>query len=67
MRALAELGPGAHRSGDIAQLLGVKTTSVGPTRGYLIRKGMIYAPAHAETEFTVPLFDEYMRRAVPSL
>ncbi len=64
MRALAELGPGSHRSGDIAQLLGLKTTSVGPTRGKLIRKGMIYAPAHAETEFTVPLFDEYMRRVM---
>ncbi|WP_174279371.1 ATP-binding protein [Sphingomonas bacterium] len=67
MRALAELGPGAHRSGDIAQMLGLKTTSVGPTRGKLIKKGMIYAPAHAETEFTVPLFDEYMRRAMPDL
>lgn len=65
MRALAELGPGAHRSGDIAQRLGLATTSVGPTRGKLIKKGMIYAPAHAETEFTVPLFDEYMRRAMP--
>ena len=67
MRALAQLGPGAHRSGDIAQLLGVKTTSVGPTRGKLIQKGMIYAPAHGDTEFTVPLFDEYMRRAMPTL
>jgi hypothetical protein len=65
MRALAELGPGAHRSGDIATRLGVKTTSVGPTRGKLIKKGMIYAPAHAETEFTVPLFDEYMRHVMP--
>ena len=67
MRALAELGAGAHRSGDVANLLGVKTTSVGPTRGKLIRKGMIYAPAHGDTEFTVPLFDEYMRRAMPLL
>lgn len=65
MRALAELGPGAHRSGDVAQLLGVKTTSIGPTRGKLITKGMIYAPAHGDTEFTVPLFDEYMRRVMP--
>ena len=64
MRALAELGSGAHRSGDVAQLLGLKTTSVGPTRGKLIRKGMIYAPAHGDTEFTVPLFDEYMRRVM---
>ena len=66
MRALAELGPGSHRSGDIAQLMGLKTTSVGPTRGKLIRKGMIYAPGHGDTEFTVPLFDEYMRRVMPN-
>lgn len=65
MRALAELGPGAHRSGDVAQIIGLKTTSVGPTRGNLIKKGMVYAPAHGDTEFTVPLFDQYMRRAMP--
>lgn len=64
MRALAELGPGSHRSGDVAQIMGLKTTSVGPTRGKLIRKGMVYAPAHGDTEFTVPLFDGYMRRAM---
>lgn len=64
MRALAELGPGAHRSGDIADMLGVKTTSVGPTRGKLIRKGMIYSPSHGDTAFTVPLFDEYMVRVM---
>lgn len=65
MRALAELGPGPHRSGDVAYMMGLKTTSVGPTRGKLIRKGMVYAPAHGDTEFTVPLFDQYMRRAMP--
>jgi hypothetical protein len=65
MRALADLGPGPHRSGDVAQAMGLKTTSVGPTRGKLIKKGMVYAPAHGDTEFTVPLFDEYMRRAMP--
>ncbi|WP_075217702.1 AAA family ATPase [Mongoliimonas terrestris] len=67
MRALAELGPGPHRSGEIADLLGVKTTSVGPVRGKLIRKGMIYSPQHGDTAFTVPLFDAYMRRAMPTL
>lgn len=66
MRALAELGSGAFRSGDVAVLLGLKTTSVAPTRGSLIRKGMIYSPAHGDTEFTVPMFDEYMKRAIPS-
>lgn len=66
MRALAELGSGAFRSGDVAEILRVKTTSVAPTRGNLIKKGMIYSPAHGDTEFTVPMFDEYMKRAIPT-
>ncbi len=65
MRALAELGSGIQRSGDIAQLLKVKTTSVAPTRSSLIKKGMIYSPSHGDTAFTVPLFDQYMKRAIP--
>lgn len=64
MRALAELGSGTKRSGDIAELLGVKSTSVAPTRSALIKKGMIYSPSHGDTAFTVPLFDDYMRRVM---
>ena len=67
MRALAEFGKGKHRSGDIADQLSVKVTSVAPTRSALIKKGMIYSPSHGDTAFTVPLFDQYMRRAMPSL
>jgi len=66
MRALAELGSGIQRSGDIAQLLKVKTASVAPTRSSLIKKGMIYSPSHGDTAFTVPLFDQYMKRAIPN-
>jgi hypothetical protein len=62
MRAMAELGSGPHRSGDIADRLGRKVTAVGPIRNALIAKGMIYSPAHGDTAFTVPLFDEFMRR-----
>jgi len=65
MRALADLGEGSKRSGDVADRLGVKVTSIGPTRSKLISKGMIYSPQHGETAFTVPLFDDYMRRAMP--
>jgi AAA ATPase domain len=65
MRALAEFGIGAHRSGDIAYKLNVKTASVAPTRSNLIKKGMIYSPSHGDTAFTVPLFDHYMKRAMP--
>lgn len=65
LRAIAELGPGAHRTGDVAQILGVKVTSLGPLRAKLIKKGMIYSPAHGDIAFTVPLFDEFMIRAIP--
>ena len=67
LRAMAELGPGAHRTGDVADALGVKVTSLGPVRAKLIRKGMVYSPAHGDMAFTVPLFDEFMRRAMPAL
>ena len=65
LRAMAELGPGPHRSGDIADCLSRKVTSLGPTRNQLIAKGMIWSPNHGDTAFTVPLFDEFMRRIVP--
>lgn len=65
LRAMAELGPGPHRSGDIADQLERKVTSLGPTRNQLIAKGMIWSPSHGDTAFTVPLFDEFMRRIMP--
>lgn len=65
LRAMAELGPGPHRSGLIAEQLGREVTSLGPTRSGLIAKGMIWSPSHGDTAFTVPLFDEFMRRIVP--
>ena len=66
MRALADLGEGTKRSGDVADRLGLKVTTIAPTRSKLITKGMIYSPQHGETAFTVPLFDEYMRRTMPA-
>ena len=65
LRAMADLGAGAHRTGDIADKLGVKVTSLGPVRAKLIKKGMIYSPAHGDMDFTVPLFSEFMIRAIP--
>jgi hypothetical protein len=65
LRAMAELGPGPHRSGDVAEVLGRKVTSLGPTRAQLIAKGMIWSPSHGDTAFTVPLFDAFMKRSMP--
>jgi hypothetical protein len=65
LRAMAELGPGPHRSGDIAYRLNRKVSSFGPVRSSLIIKGMVWSPNHGDTAFTVPLFDEFMKRIMP--
>lgn len=65
IRAMAELGAGPHRSGDIAEVLGRPVNSFGPTRNNLISKGMIWSPSHGDTAFTVPMFDKFMKRIIP--
>ncbi len=65
LRAMAELGPGPHRSGDVAKLIGKETSQLGPTREGLIQNGMIYSPKYGYSAFTVPLFDEFMKRTEP--
>lgn len=65
LRAMAELGPGPHRSGDIASCYGAKVSSLAPTRSALIKKGMVWSPNHGDTAFTVPMFDEFMKRIMP--
>ncbi len=66
IRAMAELGPGPHRSGDIAHMLKKDVQAVAPIRAKLINKGMIYSPEHGDNSFTVPLFDGYMKRVIPN-
>jgi len=66
LRAMAELGPGPHRSGDVAKALKMKVESAAPIRAGLIKKGMAFSPAHGETAFTVPLFDQYLKREMPA-
>ena len=65
LRAMAELGAGPHRSGDIASRLNRPVTSLGPVRAQLISKGMVWSPGHGTTAFTVPRFDGFMRRIMP--
>lgn len=65
LRAMSELGAGPHRSGDIADILDRPVQALAPTRNNLINKGMIWSPSHGDTAFTVPLFDQFMRRIIP--
>lgn len=66
LRGMAEIGAGLKRTGDIAEILGKSVSSLGPVRDRLIKKGMIYSPSHGEMAFTVPLFDDYMKRIIPT-
>lgn len=59
------MGEAVQRSGEIAERLGVKVQSIAPVRNGLIKKGMIYSPAHGDTAFTVPLFADFMKRIMP--
>jgi AAA ATPase domain len=60
--AMAGLGPGPHRSGEIASALGISVETAAPRRGALIAKGLLHSPSRGVTAFTVPLFDEYLGR-----
>jgi hypothetical protein len=66
MRAMATLGPGPHRSGEVARAVGKDVKSVAPVRDGLIKKGMLFSPHHGETAFTVPMFDAFMKRVMPA-
>lgn len=65
LRGMAQLGEGPYRTGDIAEILGTKINILGPVRASLIKKGMVYSPSHGDMAFSVPLFNEFMRRAIP--
>lgn len=67
LRAMAEVAPADRTTGRVAEILGFKVTSLGPTRANLISKGMVYSPEHGRLDFPVPLFDDFMKRTMPAL
>jgi hypothetical protein len=67
LRAMAELGPQPQLAGDVARLLNRSSEQCGPTRAGLIEKGLLYTPSHGYAAFTVPHFDQFMRRSLPQL
>lgn len=62
VEAMARLGGGPYKVNDVAKALNKQPKSLGPRRASIITKGMIYAPSHGEIDFTVPLFDDFLRR-----
>lgn len=67
LRMMAELGEGPYKVGDIAIKFGCKVSSLSPTRANLMKKGMVYSPSYGCIAFTVPLFDQFMKRAIPEI
>jgi hypothetical protein len=65
LRAMAELGSGPQRTAEVADCLHVKLGNLSPVRASLLKKGMVYSPAHGHIAFTVPMFDEFMVRTMP--
>lgn len=59
---MANLGEGPYRSSDIADAIGESVQSLGPRRASIIHKGMIYSPSHGDIAFTVPMFEDFLRR-----
>jgi hypothetical protein len=67
MRAMAELGSGPYRSGNVARKAGKSTTALSQIRQRLLDKGLIYATEdYGHIDFTIPRFDEFMRRHMPN-
>ena len=60
--AMAALGAGPHRSQEVADQLGKSVAAASALRGNLIKKGLCYAPRPGYVGFTVPLFDDFVRR-----
>jgi hypothetical protein len=62
LRAMAELGPGPVRSSDVARMLGKSPQGVSPVREALLKRALCFSPRYGEIDYTVPLFDQYIRR-----
>ncbi len=60
--AMADLGQGPYKSAEVAEKLGREPSALGPRRASIISKGMIYSPGYGDIDFTVPLFDDFLRR-----
>jgi len=69
LSAIAALGDGPQRSGEVAGALGKDAQDVSVVRDRLIKASLLYSPRRGEIDFTVPLCADYLRRHpyLPSL
>jgi hypothetical protein len=67
LRAMAGLGSDPQKAADVAEAMGRKSSQIAPTRAELIAMGLLYTPDHGFAAFTVPHFDQFILRAMPTL
>ena len=60
--AMAKCGELPCTISNIGKQLNKKVRTISPTRAQLINKGIIFSVRHSELDFTVPEFDNYIRR-----
>ena len=66
LSAMASLGAGPYRIGEVATAFGAKDQrAISSYRESLIAKDLIWSPRRGLVEFTVPLFDDYLRENHP--
>ncbi len=66
LRAMADLGTGPYKVGTVSSTMGSSTTALSTVRQKLLDRGLIYATEdYGYVDFTVPRFDEFMRRHMP--
>lgn len=61
MQAMAGLGDGPVRRGDIATAVGATSDELSVPRARLIDKGLVEVAGRGELDFTIPGFAEYVR------
>lgn len=62
MIAMVQCGERPCNTKDIAAQMGESLQTISPLRAQLIHKGFIYAAKRGAVDFTVPHFDEYLKR-----
>ncbi|MGL5436801.1 MAG: ATP-binding protein [Lachnospiraceae bacterium] len=65
--AMAKCGELPCTISNVAKIMKKRVNSISPIRAQLISKGIVYSTGHGEIDFTVPLFDEYLKRINPEL
>lgn len=65
--AMARLGTGPYQTGDVAKRFGKHSSAAAPVRGHLINKGLLFSPSYGMVDFTVPQFDDFLRRTFPEI